>query len=95
MAPYVSSQEINALHFQEYLDGVGHCLHIRRGYLDRSEPGAFLHQVEEVNIRCSEGHMDHLFVGIEIGNLSLFANYSKFHNLWDNYIPLYIYRRFR
>jgi hypothetical protein len=80
MAPYVSSQQINALHFQEYFDGVGHCLHIRWGYLDRSEPGASLHQVEEVNIRCSEGHVDHLFIRIEIGNLSSFLNSGAINN---------------
>ena len=81
MAPYVSFQQLNALHLQEYPDGVGHCLLIRVGYLDRSEPGAFLHQVEEVNVRCSEGHMDHLFIGIQTGNLSSLTNYSKSHIL--------------
>ena len=95
VAPHVSFQQVNTLHLQEYPDGVGHCFHVGRRYLDRSEPGASLHQVEEVNVRCSEGHMDHFFVGIEIGNLSLLTDYSKFHILWNNYIPLYIYRRFR
>ena len=80
MAPDISFQQLDALHVQEHFDGVGHCLLIRVEYLDRSEPGAVLHQVEEVNVRCPEGQMDHLLTGIEIGNLSSFANYSKSHS---------------
>jgi hypothetical protein len=55
-----------ALHLHEYLDSNGQ-LSTDSGNLDRSEPWASLHQIEDIDIRCSEGQMDHIFVVIEIG----------------------------
>ncbi len=61
------------------------CLLIGVGHLDRPEPWAWLHQIEEIDIRCSEGQMDHLFVGIEIGDLRFSANSSKSHIASSNF----------
>ena len=55
-----------SLHLHEYLDSNGQ-LSTDSGNLDRSEPWASLHQIEEIDIRCAEGQMDIFSLGLRLG----------------------------
>ena len=79
VTPYIALEKFNALHVKEYLNGIGHGLAVRWRYLNHPQPGTSLHQIEEVYVTGSEGHMNHLFIWVEIWDLSSFANNSKSH----------------